>query len=52
MSEKLSATQADTLSEPLVGVLLLAHGGPDSLDDVEPFLANIRGGRGGPTNPV
>lgn len=26
-------------------VLLLAHGGPDSLDDVEPFLSNIRGGR-------
>jgi ferrochelatase len=27
------------------GVLLLAHGGPDSLDDIEPFLTNIRGGR-------
>jgi protoporphyrin/coproporphyrin ferrochelatase len=27
------------------GVLLLAHGGPDSLEDVEPFLSNIRGGR-------
>ena len=33
----------------LQGVLLLAHGGPDSLDDVAPFLANIRGGR--PTPP-
>ena len=32
-------------SEPLVGVLLLAHGGPDSLEDIEPFLSNIRGGR-------
>jgi ferrochelatase len=32
-------------TEPISGVLLLAHGGPDSLDDVEPFLTNIRGGR-------
>jgi len=36
-------------SESLRGVLLLAHGGPDSLDDIEPFLSNIRGGR--PTPP-
>lgn len=28
-----------------VGVLLMAHGGPDSLEDVEPFLTHIRGGR-------
>lgn len=27
------------------GVLLTAVGGPDSLDDVEPFLVDIRGGR-------
>jgi ferrochelatase len=32
-------------TKPLSGVLLLAHGGPDSLEDVEPFLTNIRGGR-------
>ncbi|MBI2818060.1 MAG: ferrochelatase [Acidobacteria bacterium] len=32
--------------EPINGVLLLAHGGPDSLEDIEPFLRNIRGGRG------
>ena len=31
---------------PIFGVLLLAHGGPDSLEDIEPFLRNIRGGRG------
>ena len=31
--------------EPFIGVLLLAHGGPDSLHDIEPFLRNIRGGR-------
>jgi len=37
------------VSETLRGVLLLAHGGPDSLDDIEPFLSNIRGGR--PTPP-
>jgi ferrochelatase len=33
-------------SENLTGILLLAHGGPDSLEDIEPFLRNIRGGRG------
>ncbi len=27
------------------GILLMAHGGPNSLDDIEPFLVNIRGGR-------
>src|ERR1019366_524277 len=32
--------------ENLTGILLLAHGGPDSLEDIEPFLRNIRGGRG------
>ena len=30
-------------------VLLLAYGGPDSLDDIEPYLLDIRGGR--PTSP-
>jgi ferrochelatase len=33
-------------TNPPCGVLLLAHGGPDSLQDIEPFLRNIRGGRG------
>jgi len=32
-----------------IGVLLMAYGGPDSLDDVEPYLLDIRGGR--PTSP-
>ncbi|MBI1956067.1 MAG: ferrochelatase, partial [Acidobacteria bacterium] len=32
-------------SDALSGVLLLAHGAPDSLEDLEPFLLNIRGGR-------
>ncbi|MBI4480564.1 MAG: ferrochelatase [Acidobacteria bacterium] len=32
-------------SDALSGVLLLAHGAPDSLEDIEPFLLNIRGGR-------
>jgi protoporphyrin/coproporphyrin ferrochelatase len=27
------------------GVLLMAYGGPDSLDDVEPYLLDVRGGR-------
>ncbi len=28
-----------------IGVLLMAYGGPNSIDEVEPFLADIRGGR-------
>lgn len=31
------------------GILLMAYGGPDSLDDIEPYLWDIRGGR--PTSP-
>src|SRR5688572_12053726 len=34
-----------TASPASPGVLLLAHGGPDTLDDIEPFLFHIRGGR-------
>ena len=30
-----------------IAVLLMAHGGPDSLDDIEPFLGHIMGGRTG-----
>ena len=36
-------------TNPPIGILLLAYGGPDSLDDVEPYLLDIRGGR--PTSP-
>jgi len=36
--------------ENVTGVLLLAYGGPLSLDDVEPYLVNVRGGR--PTPPA
>jgi ferrochelatase len=32
-----------------VAVLLMAYGGPGSLDDVEPYLLDVRGGR--PTSP-
>jgi ferrochelatase len=28
-----------------IGVLLMAYGGPDSLDEVEPYLLDVRGGR-------
>lgn len=31
------------------GILLLAYGGPDSLEDIGPYLEDIRGGR--PTSP-
>lgn len=33
----------------MIGVLLTAYGGPDTLDDVEPYLLDVRGGR--PTPP-
>ena len=36
--------------EPTVGVLLTALGGPNSLDEVAPFLLEVRGGR--PTPPA
>jgi ferrochelatase len=32
-----------------VAVLLMAYGGPDSLDEVEPYVNDVRGGR--PTSP-
>ena len=32
-----------------IAVLLMAYGGPGSLDDVEPYLLDVRGGR--PTSP-
>ena len=35
--------------KPRVAVLLMAYGGPRRLDDVEPFLLDVRGGR--PTPP-
>jgi len=37
------------MAEKPIGVLLMAYGGPLSLDDVAPYLANVRGGR--PTPP-
>jgi ferrochelatase len=33
-----------------IGVLVMAYGGPDSLEDVEPYLLDVRGGR--PTPPA
>ncbi|MCS7220718.1 MAG: ferrochelatase [Anaerolineae bacterium] len=36
-------------TEVPTGVLLMAYGGPESLDDVEPYLLDVRGGR--PTPP-
>ena len=35
---------------PMVGVLVMAYGGPNSLDEVEPYLLDVRGGR--PTSPA
>jgi len=34
-----------TDTQPPIGILLMAYGGPDSLDDIEPYLLDIRGGR-------
>jgi ferrochelatase len=33
----------------MIGVLVMAYGGPNSLDEVEPYLMDVRGGR--PTAP-
>ena len=30
--------------EPLIGVFLMAHGAPESTDDIPEYLKNIRGG--------
>ncbi len=38
-----------TESQSPIAILLMAYGGPDSLEDVEPYLLDIRGGR--PTSP-
>src|SRR5437879_13923019 len=37
------------VSQRPIAVLLMAMGGPDSLENVEPFLLDVRGGR--PTPP-
>jgi len=42
--ERANVTQP-TVRNPKSAVLLLAYGGPESLDDVEPYLRNIRGGQ-------
>src|SRR5512136_1501723 len=34
---------------PMIGVLVMAYGGPDNLDEVEPYLLDVRGYR--PTSP-
>jgi len=38
--------------EPTIGVLLMAYGAPDRLDDVAPFLLDVRGGRETPAELV
>ncbi|HEY6222740.1 MAG TPA: ferrochelatase [Gemmatimonadales bacterium] len=35
-----------------IGVLVMAYGGPDSLDEVEPYLLDVRGHRPTPTHIV
>lgn len=35
--------------KPTTGILMMAYGGPDSLESVEPYLLDVRGGR--PTSP-
>ena len=36
-------------ASPLIGLLVLAYGGPNNIDDVEPYLLDVRGYR--PTSP-
>lgn len=45
----MAETPQNPAPTPTRAVLLMAYGGPESLDDVEPFLLDIRGGR--PTPP-
>jgi protoporphyrin/coproporphyrin ferrochelatase len=33
------------MSTPPIGVLVMAYGGPNSLDEIEPYLLDVRGGR-------
>jgi protoporphyrin/coproporphyrin ferrochelatase len=40
---------SDESTPQTIGVLLMAYGGPNNLDEVGPYLADIRGGR--PTSP-
>jgi ferrochelatase len=40
------------MSEGSTGVLLLAYGGPDSLDDIPAYLLDIRGGRETPQHLI
>lgn len=40
------------MADPPIGILLMALGGPDSLDAVEPFLHNVRHGRPTPKEMV
>src|SRR5690349_24314855 len=32
-------------SSPMIGLLVMAYGGPDNLDEVEPYLMDVRGYR-------
>jgi protoporphyrin/coproporphyrin ferrochelatase len=45
-----STTSAPT--PPIIGVLLMAHGSPDSLDDMAAYLQHVRGGRATPQTLV
>ena len=38
-------TSMNDHTEPLTGVFLMAHGAPESTDDIPEYLKNIRGGR-------
>jgi protoporphyrin/coproporphyrin ferrochelatase len=40
------------VSDPSFGVLVVAYGAPGSLDDVEPYLLDVRGGRPTPGHVV
>ena len=37
-------TSMNDHTEPLTGVFLMAHGAPESTDDIPEYLKNIRGG--------
>lgn len=52
MSGTTAGSRVQTESPAEVGVLLMAYGAPETLDEVEPFLLDVRGGRPTPAELV
>src|SRR2546422_10093942 len=51
-SRRYSGSWSGCMAAEGVAVLLMAYGGPGSLDEVEPYVLDVRGGRPTPPNLV